>query len=138
MLAVTQVTIAELLSDIARRRSVSERQLAAYMGVSPTAMNRWVNGQGIPDPVYCWKIAELAGLAVEEVMRIAGHLPPAAEGEPPDPPWLAQLIAELREMRLTPAEADVLDATVQGLRALRAERGQPGAPGQPSQEASGS
>lgn len=71
------MTTADLLARIAAERKISLAQLAAYMGVSTSAMHRWTHGQGQPDPRYCWKIAELAGMPVEEVMRIAGHLPPA-------------------------------------------------------------
>lgn len=79
MLATVLMTIAELLADIAERRKISDRQLAAYMGVSTTAINRWKHGQGIPDPPYCWKIAAIAGMPVEDVMRMAGHLPESEE-----------------------------------------------------------
>lgn len=136
---VAEMTIPDLLREAMRRRSLSERALAMYLGVSSNAVNRWVRGQSRPDPEYCQRIAVYLGLPLADVLRAAGHPAPASPADAEsDPPWLAQLIAELREMRLTPAETDVLDATVQGLRALRAERAQPGAPGRPSQEASGS
>lgn len=135
MLAMAQMTIAELLSAIAARRGVSERQLAAYMGVSTTAMNRWIHGQGTPDPVYCWRIADLSGRPVEEVMRIAGHLPPeGADAAAQDPPWLTRLITEMRALQVTPDEAQVLDVTVRGLLALREEKAQYGDPEEPVQE----
>lgn len=131
-------TIPTLLADIIRRRGISERQLAAYMGVSPAAMNRWIKGQGTPDPTYCWKIAELAGLPIEHVMRIAGHLPQEDERSAPDPPWLSALISEIRALQVTPEEAQILDVTLRGLLALREERERYGDPGQPAQETGGS
>lgn len=74
--------IGELLSKLAARPRSSQRALAVYMGVSPTAVNEWIQGKRIPDPPFCWKIAELAKMPVEDVMRLAGHLPPEADPSP--------------------------------------------------------
>ena len=71
------MTPADLLNQIARNRGISFNQLAAYLGVNGSTMNRWTHSQSVPDPRYCWKIAEMAGWTIEEVMRLAGHLPPA-------------------------------------------------------------
>jgi len=134
--SVAELTIPDILREAMRRRALSERALAMYLGVSSNAVNRWVRAQSRPDPEYCQRIAEYLGLPLADVLRAAGHpAPPAAADSASDPPWLAQLIAEMRELRLTPAEADVLDATVQGLRALRAEKAQGAGPGQSGPEA---
>lgn len=75
-----EMTVAELLRELVdTQASGSVRKLAAYLSVSPTALDRWVKGLSQPDPPYCWKIAERAKLPVCDVMRMAGHLPPSEE-----------------------------------------------------------
>lgn len=97
------MTIADLLRDVLRDRGISERQAAAYMGVSPAAINRWVKGEGVPDPKYVWKIAELAHMPIDEAMRIAGHLPPKHSSQSTDEPQvIAEIVSRLAQM--TPEE----------------------------------
>ena len=121
---VADPTIAEFLAEAQRRRRLSMRGMANFLKVSPTAYNRWLNGQARPDPEYCQRIAERLGVEYSEVMRLAGHPAPEPGERPADPPWLSQLIAEMRELQLTQREADVVDGLVQGFRALREEREQ--------------
>ena len=121
---VADPTIAEFLAEAQRRRKLSMRGMANFLQVSPTAYNRWLNGQARPDPEYCDRIARRLGVSYAEVMRLAGHPAPDAPASTDDPPWLTQLIAEMRELQITESEADVMGGLVQGFRALREERGQ--------------
>lgn len=90
--------IAELLGRLLETKANgSNRKLAAYLDVSNTALDRWVKGIAIPDPVYCWRIAERAGLPVEDVMRMAGHLPPL-EDTPDEPEIIPEMRAALADM----------------------------------------
>lgn len=114
-------TIPELLSEALARRKLSERALSQYLGVSSNAVNAWRRGLRTPDPESCQRIASYLGLPLEDVLRAAGHPAPASEPTP-DPPWLSSLVAEMRSIRLTPEEAEVLGVTLRGLLALRQER----------------
>ena len=127
--------IGDLLTRELRHRRMSERAFALYAGVSPNAVNAWRRGMRIPDPAYCEKIAEALHLAVEDVLRAAGHLPPLEEGaeEPALPAWLTSLLSELDE-----AELRVVEHSVRGLLELREARAtydaQPPAPEEPPGE----
>lgn len=131
--AVADLTIPELLSDVMHRRRLSERALGQYLGVSGNAVNAWRRGIRKPDPESCKLIATYTGLPLAEVLRAAGH-PAPDESEPTDPPWLSALIAEMRSLQLTPDETQILDVTVRGLLAFREEKEQYGDQEPPDQE----
>lgn len=125
---MTEVTIAELLSEHIERRRITPAALAKSLHVSASSVSRWASGKMRPDPESCRAIARFFHISEADVLRAAGHLvEDSPADETPDPPWLAQLINELRQSDLSPREADTLDATLQGLLALREERAQYGA-----------
>ena len=68
---------------MARRRRLPS-QLATDIGVSHPTVGRWLSGEDVPSTASCRKLAAYSGVAVEEVLASAGHLPevsqaPAAE-----------------------------------------------------------
>ena len=119
------MTIADLLTRLASRPGQSQRSLALYMGVSPTAVNEWIQGKRTPDPQYVWKIAELAGMEIEEVMRIAGHLPQRPDSAQPDPDAgiIPEVRAALRKMTAEEQRLAALPAIELAEELLRAGRG---------------
>lgn len=107
--------IAALLRDLVENQARgSNRQLAAYLGVSNTALDRWLKGLSIPDPPYCWKIAERAHLPICDVMRMAGHLPPLDErtriDQEPIPMWFRNQLPLFNELDAQEGEALALSA----------------------------
>lgn len=116
------VTIPELLAAEMGRRRLSQRSLALFIGLSPSALNRYSRGTGTPDPAQCRQIAYRLGLSEEDVLRAAGHLSPPSE--PPEmPAWLQGLLPTLA--KLDEFEARTLEATAQTLLELREVRGAP-------------
>jgi transcriptional regulator with XRE-family HTH domain len=96
--AAMSTSIADLLRDVMKERHINQRQLAAYLDVSPQAVSEWVKGTRVPDPPYVWKVAEMARMPIEEAMRIAGHLPPEGGAAPSTiiPP-IARALAAMTE-----------------------------------------
>jgi len=76
-------------------------QLAAALGFSHSTVRRWLIGEDIPSPRSCQRVAEYAGVPLEKVLAIVGHLPGISEKRPPDWP-------EFREyaQQKYPAELD--------------------------------
>ena len=74
-------SVADLIQAVLDERRVSERTLARELQVSPNAINSWLRGMRVPDPPYVWRIAEMAGVSIDYAMRLAGHLPPAEDGD---------------------------------------------------------
>lgn len=52
---------------------MSQRQFAELAGVSKSAVGAWVNGDRVPDPDNCRKIASALDLGWDEVLARAGH-----------------------------------------------------------------
>ncbi len=58
-----------------KRRRRLPSQLAKEIGVSHPTVGRWLSGVDVPSTSSCRKLAEYAGLSMEEVLSMAGHLP---------------------------------------------------------------
>ena len=56
-----------------RRRVESQADLARGVGVTPSAVNRWVKGLTAPDPPSCERIARHFNVPVQEVYAYAGY-----------------------------------------------------------------
>jgi len=63
---------------MARRRRLPS-QLAADVGVSHPTVGRWLSGDDVPSTASCRKLAAYSGVAVEEVLSSAGHLPTVSQ-----------------------------------------------------------
>lgn len=58
-----------------KRRRRLPSQLAKEIGVSHPTVGRWLTGVDVPSTSSCRKLADYAGLSVEEILSMAGHLP---------------------------------------------------------------
>lgn len=78
MLAVLAMTpFAEWLETRMRARGITKSQLAAFIGSRPSTIGAWFTHDAIPSTDLCQKLAGYFGVPLEDVMRAAGHLPPA-------------------------------------------------------------
>ena len=57
------------------RPGLTQPKLAAYIGATSSAVNRWFHGS-IPNTATCAELARVFHLPLEDVLRAAGHLPP--------------------------------------------------------------
>ena len=64
------------LKGLMKRRRRLPSQLAADLGISHSTVLRWLSGADLPSPQSCLRLAGYAGLPVDEVMAVAGHMPP--------------------------------------------------------------
>ncbi|HEX78523.1 MAG TPA: helix-turn-helix transcriptional regulator [Dehalococcoidia bacterium] len=65
-----------------RRRGRLPSQFAQDLQVSHATVSRWLSGKDIPSPRSCRKIAVYAGVPLERVLSLAGHLPPLPDKGP--------------------------------------------------------
>lgn len=63
------------LEPYMQARGLTQPKLAAYIGTTQSAVNRWYHGT-VPNPATCRAIAKLFRVPNEEVLRAAGHLLP--------------------------------------------------------------
>lgn len=78
MVAVLAMTpFAEWLETRMRSRGITKSQLAAFIGSRPSTIGAWFTHDAIPSTDLCQKLAGYFGVPLEDVMRAAGHLPPA-------------------------------------------------------------
>jgi len=71
------VPIRKLLANILRERNLPASHLAAKIGVSHATVGRWLKGEDIPAARSCYRLAEFAGISIEDILRSAGHIPEA-------------------------------------------------------------
>lgn len=102
MLTVAERTgFAAWLEGELRSRGLTQTKFAAYIGRPSQTVNAWINDGRQPRTEHVPDIARVLHLPLDEVLRLAGHLPPL-EYELPDPEIIPELSMMLREM--TPYE----------------------------------
>ncbi len=90
--------MATWLNNEIQPRNWSLRSLARRVGVSHTTVIKIANGETTPSVDMCRCFADIFGVALDEIMRIAGILPP-------EPPEVAEEKVALRLFReLSPNE----------------------------------
>ncbi len=70
-----QTPIVAFLRRLMKRRRRLPSQLAKEIGVSHPTVGRWLTGVDVPSTSSCRKLADYAGLSMEEILSMAGHLP---------------------------------------------------------------
>lgn len=78
------------LKALMKRRRRLPSQLAADLGISHSTVLRWLSGDDLPSPQSCLRLANYAGLPVENVLAVAGHMPPVLRNEPSELPEFSE------------------------------------------------
>jgi transcriptional regulator with XRE-family HTH domain len=101
--------LAGWLTEQVAARGWSFRELGKRAGLSAQAITRFAHGEQVPRPDSCRKVAAALGVSSREVMRLAGHLPPAPVDEPDIAPdeWEAMNIVR-RARGKPPLNEDVI------------------------------
>ena len=80
--SATKDRLRKFMLELMKRRHRLPSQLATDLGVSHATVSRWLSGKDKPSPQSCRTLAEFAGLPVEKVLVIVGHLPPVNDSSP--------------------------------------------------------
>jgi len=78
-MSTSQTPIVSFLKRLMTRRRRLPSQLAAEMGVSHPTVGRWLTGEDVPSTSSCRKLAVYSGVPAEEILSMAGHLPPVPQ-----------------------------------------------------------
>ncbi|UCH50676.1 MAG: helix-turn-helix transcriptional regulator [Chloroflexota bacterium] len=78
--------LVDFLKEVMRRSKRLPSQLALDLSVSHSTIRRWLTGEDIPSTRSCTRLAAYAGVPLEKVLAIVGHMPSIAEKTPPDWP----------------------------------------------------
>lgn len=113
-------TAADLLRSAMIRNRFNQKELAAAIGVTGTAVTEWLRYGRQPQPRYAARIAELAGVELSYALRVMGHIDRDFAQETPPEVLPETLLATLRE--LSPGELEVVHETARGLLRVREER----------------
>jgi transcriptional regulator with XRE-family HTH domain len=108
------------LQELVEQLGTTQAGLAKKVGRSHTSVYRWVSGEIVPDPDSCRRLARVAGVSEDYVLKLAGH---RTGKEEPIPPRLAYVVERVQAMPL-PMQEVVTDAIVEVVEAfsrLRAE-----------------
>ncbi|MGQ9627738.1 MAG: helix-turn-helix transcriptional regulator [Anaerolineae bacterium] len=102
------------LQELVKRLDTTQAGLAKKVGRSHTSVYRWVSGEIVPDPDSCRRLARVAGVSEDFVLRLAGH---RTANEEPIPPRLAYVVERVQAM--PPAmQGVVTDAIVEVVEAF--------------------
>lgn len=64
--------LSALLLEEMRRRGLSKKDFAAFLGEERSVVSRWLSGDSIPRTEGLVQISEKCGLPLEQVMKAAG------------------------------------------------------------------
>ena len=84
--------LAEKLYELRKQRDLSQKELAALLGVTDKAVSKWETGSAIPKTETLFKMADIFGVSRQELLEDA--LPAPTEPPPPPPPTLSELQVE--------------------------------------------
>jgi transcriptional regulator with XRE-family HTH domain len=91
------------LSDWLRRelreRGLTQNQVAVYANVGQATISDMLNKGHLPKVETLFRLADFFGVSREQVLRLAGHLPPApAESSDEEDALVQALLAEFRRV----------------------------------------
>lgn len=76
------------MTDLARwirrelqKRGLTQNQAAVYAGVAPATISEILNKEHIPKVETLFRLADYLDTSREQVLRLAGHLPPVAASD---------------------------------------------------------
>jgi len=93
--------LAEWLRRELKRRGLAQNVAAVHAGVGQATISDILNKGHIPKVETLFRLADYFGTSREEVLRLAGHLPPAAHQAEPggeEEALIGELIAEFRQV----------------------------------------
>ena len=117
----------EWLQEELRRREWRQADFAREVGIDVSMVSRWLNGRR-PDPASLERVAVALGVDLDALLTLAGHRPQSPRD---DDPWVAALVAKVRQVQWTAERFLIVDALLDDLRhrSSRAPIGQAALPG---------
>lgn len=95
------------------RREWRAAELARRLDISPGVVSHWLNGQRLPSPASCDRIADVFGLPVDDVLTLAGHRPATEPIKPDDP--RTEFIGLVKRVRWTPERVAMMRSILTGM-----------------------
>ena len=69
------ITFINFLNEVMRRKKRLPSQMAKELGISHATVSRWLSGHDVPNVNSCYRLAEYAGVSVDEVLAVVGYIP---------------------------------------------------------------
>jgi len=116
-MSVESDLLVSFLKDVMQRRQRKPGQLAADMGVSHATVSRWLSGEDAPNTRSCNKLAEYAGVPVERILSIVGHLPGVDEKPPAEWPEFREYARHMYPVELDEDLITMIEDLIERIRA---------------------
>ena len=68
-------TFIDFLNEVMRRKKCLPIKMAKELGVSHATVSRWLSGHDVPNISSCHRLAEYAGVSIDEVLAVIGYIP---------------------------------------------------------------
>ena len=63
-----EIVAGKIIAELRKKKGLTQKQLAAVLGVTDKAVSRWENGNGLPDVSLLPKIAAAFDVTVDELL----------------------------------------------------------------------
>jgi transcriptional regulator with XRE-family HTH domain len=95
----TMVKLSDWLRKELSQRGLTQNQVAVYAKVGQATISDMLTKEHVPKVETLFRLADFFGVSREQVLRLAGHLPPApAEGRYDEDALVEALLAEFRRV----------------------------------------
>lgn len=64
----TNNMIGKAIKQAREEAKITQPELAKKIGVSHASISFWENGVNIPSVDYCWKLADIFGISIDELV----------------------------------------------------------------------
>lgn len=71
-----EIVAGKIIAELRKKKGLTQKQLAAVLGVTDKAVSRWENGYGLPDVSLLPKIAAAFDVTVDELLT-GRRIPPS-------------------------------------------------------------
>lgn len=82
LLIISNMTFREWLFDVMESNQWTQQELGDLIGVTQTAVGRWLKGTNGPDARVLKKLADVSHTNAVWLFQLVGYLPPSEEGQP--------------------------------------------------------
>ena len=69
------MAVGERISELRKRKEISQEKLAEMVGVSRQAVTKWENGNANPDTENLIRLAEIFGVSLDELCKVDSEKP---------------------------------------------------------------
>jgi len=112
----------DFLNEVMRRKKRLPSRMAKELGISHATVSRWLSGHDVPSVKSCQRLADYAGVSIDEVLAVIGYIPGVEMQTPAEWPELREYAQKKYPNELDEEIIGMIEDLIERRRARRFER----------------